>query len=114
MHSSERLPFFAAITCAENVADLLARYAPCGNVDVFGILRVDGDVIENVIIATQTGKPRPLVSRIVGGKKVPGAGAHQDMARVGRIISQAARVATVRPECLPGSGSKQRCTCQAQ
>src|SRR5436853_7690196 len=105
MHSSEGLPFFAAITCAENIADLLARYAPCGNVDVFGILRIDGDVVEHVIIATQTGKPRPIVSRIVRDKKLSGAGTQQEMVRIVRIISQAARVATVRPKCLPGCRS---------
>ena len=41
---------------------------------MFGILRIDDDVIQNIVIAAQVGEPRPIVSAIVGQEKTAGAG----------------------------------------
>ena len=50
---------------AEQVACLLILYTPGRNEDVLGILRIDCDVIENIIVtAAQVSKPAPVAAAI--------------------------------------------------
>ncbi len=78
MHAGKRFPVVAAIMRAIHVARLLVLDAPGGNINVFRILRIDGDVIENIVIAAQVGQARPIVSAIVRQEKRSRAGAQVD------------------------------------
>ncbi len=69
MHARQCFPVVAAIMRAIHIAGLLILNAPGGNIDVFGILRINGDVVENIVIATQVGQPRPVMPAIVGQEK---------------------------------------------
>ena len=81
MHAGKRFPVVAAIVGAIHVTRLLVLDAPGGNINVFRILRIDGDVIENVVIATQVRQASPIVSAIVRQEQAAGAGAQVDTDR---------------------------------
>ena len=79
-------------------------YAPGRNVNVFGILRIDGDVIENIVVAAQVGQARPVVSPVRGQEKRSGAGPKIDAVGILRVVSQAPHVASVRTQRGPLTG----------
>src|SRR5882672_8357084 len=45
VHPRQGIPFLAAVAAAEDVANLLAGYAPGRNIDVLWVLRIDHDVV---------------------------------------------------------------------
>jgi hypothetical protein len=96
VHRGQRLPVWPPSTGAEDFADLLARSAPRRHINTVGILRIDGDVVEHVIVAAQARQARPGASAIVRSKHLAGAGAEQDVIGIMRVVSQAARIAAVR------------------
>ena len=71
----------------EHVAGLLVHYAPRRNVNVFGILGINGDVIENIVVAAQMGQARPVVSPVRGQEKRSGAGPEINAVGILRVVS---------------------------
>ena len=84
---------------------MLVLYAPGRNEDVLGILRIDCDMIENIIVAAaQVSKPAPVAAAIGGRKNCSRAGSQKDVIRIVRIVAKAADVSTIRPQNRPLAG----------
>ena len=104
MHARQGFPVVAAIMRAIHVAGLLILDAPGGNINVFGILRIDDDVIENIVIAAQMGQPRPIVSAIIGEEKTAGAGTQVNTVGILRVEIQTPDITSVRTQGGPLTG----------
>jgi hypothetical protein len=61
-----------------------------------GILRVDGNMVEYVFVATEACQARPGSSAVIGTEHLAGAGAEQNVVGILRVVRQAARIAAVR------------------
>ena len=85
MHARKRFSVVAAVVRTKHVAGLLVHYAPRRNVNVFGILRINDDVIENIVIAAQVGQARPIVSSVRGQEERSRAGAEVDTVGILRV-----------------------------
>src|SRR4029077_13070876 len=91
---------------AIHIAGLLVLHAPGGNVNVFGILRINDDLIEKVVITAQVSQPAPIVSTIVGQEKTASAGTKVNMVGVLRVEIQTPDIASVRTHGGPLTGPK--------
>ena len=75
---------------------------------------VDGDVVENVVVASaEMREARPVAAAIIGNKHGSCVGAQEDMVWIVRIVGQAANIAAIRPQGGPltgpnGRGAEQR------
>src|SRR5208282_2947009 len=102
MHCRQSFPVLAAVVSAENVAGTLILNAPGGNENGLGVVGIDRDVIEHVIVATsQFGKPRPAMPTVLGDENHARAGTQENTVRLMRIISQTANVASIRTQNGP-------------
>src|SRR5579871_1639612 len=102
MHRGNRFPGSAGVVRAEDVAGLLVLYTPRRDVHLVGILGVDREVVDDVIVtAAQMGKPGPAMAGIAGNEDLAGAGAEKKMIGVFRIVGEAANIASVRSESSP-------------
>src|SRR5579863_5368896 len=109
MHTWQRFPLFAAVVGTENVAGALILHAPGGNKHGLGVVRIDGDVIEHIIIAaSQFGKSRPVMASIFGDENHACAGAQENTVRVVRIIGQTAYIASVGTQNRPLASPRTR------
>ena len=104
VHARKRFPVVAAIVRAIHIAGLLVLDAPGGHIDVFGILRIDGDVIEHIVIAAQMRQARPVMPAIVRQEQCSGAGAEVDTIGILRVEIQTPNIAPVRPQGCPLAG----------
>src|SRR5439155_9799763 len=102
----KRFPVIAAIVRAIHVAGLLVLKAPSGNINVFGVLRIDGDVIQNVVIATQVSQAGPIVSGVIRKKETAGAGAQVDTVGILGVEIQTPDIASVGSQGSPLAGPK--------
>src|SRR5579862_2780484 len=91
-----------------DISRLLIDYAPCGYVNVFRILRVNRDVIENVVVITQVSQARPVVSAVRRQEKCSRAGTKIDTVGILRVETQTPHVATVRTQRGPLTGPEGR------
>ena len=92
---------------AENVAGTLILNAPGGDENGLGVVRVDRNMIEHVVVATsQFGKSRPVMASIFGDENHARAGTEENAVRVMGIIGQAADVASIRTQNSPLAGSR--------
>src|SRR5258706_6670741 len=87
VHRGQVVPVAATVAGTENFANLLARYAPRRNINTVGILRIDGDMVEHVIVA-QARQARPWAACIVRSKHLAGTGANRDVIWIVRIVTQ--------------------------
>jgi hypothetical protein len=87
-----------------HIAGLLILHAPGRNKNVFGVLGIDGDVIEHIVIATEVRQPRPAVSAVGGYEESSGAGAEVNPIGILRVEIQTSDVATIRPQGSPLTG----------
>src|SRR5260221_2325121 len=98
---------------AVHISRLLIDYAPGGNVNVFRILWVDGDVIENIVVVPQMGQTRPVVSAVSRQEKRSGAGTKIVTVGILRVENQTPHVATIRSQrgavtCSEGHDGQRR------
>src|SRR4029077_12506549 len=83
VHVGKNLPGLAAIMAAEYITSLLVLNAPCGNVNSLGVLRIESNVVENIIIATsQVRKARPALAVIIRDEEGPSAVSQEDLVRI--------------------------------
>src|SRR5277367_1821615 len=102
MHRRKRFPLLAAVISTENIAGILILHAPGGDKHCLGILRINRDVIEHIIVASaELGKASPVMAAIFRDKNHTGASAEENAVRVLRIISEAAYVAPIRTQNGP-------------
>ncbi len=93
---------------AVHISRLLIDYAPRGNVNVFRILRINGDVIKNVVVVPQMGQTRPVVSAVRRQEKRSGTGTKIDTVGILRVETQTPHVATIRTQRGPLTGPEGR------
>jgi hypothetical protein len=107
MHGGKCFPGFSAVAGAKHVAGLLIFYAPSGDEHDVGILRVDNNVIQYIVVASaEMRKSRPTVSGIERLKQASSAGAEENVIKVARIIREAAGVSTIRSQYFPLFGPR--------
>src|SRR6202035_5767618 len=104
VHAGHRFPVVAAIMRAVHISRLLIDYAPRGNVNVFRVLRINSDVIKNVVVVTQMGQTRPVVSPVGRQEKRSGAGSKTDTVGTLWVEAKAPNVASVRTQRGPLTG----------
>jgi hypothetical protein len=107
VHGGKSFPIFAAILGAENVASLLALKAPRRNIDSLAVLRIEANVVQDVIVASaQMGKAIPTVAAVLRNEEYAGAGAKENVVRIAGIRGQTADVTTFRPQRRPLRGGQ--------
>src|ERR1700716_3214095 len=91
---------------AVDIACLLVLNAPGRNVDVVGILGVNGNVIKNVVIAAEMRQPRPTMSPVGREEKSSGTAAEVNTVGIVRVRTQTPNVSSFRTQSGPLSGPK--------
>jgi hypothetical protein len=106
VHRRQRSPGGAPIIRGKNLADLLAGCAPCRHINMIGIFGVDGNVVEHVLITAQARQARPGAPAIIRAEHLASTRAEQNVIGIVRVVSQAAGIAAIRTQYLPGPGGQ--------
>src|SRR5581483_3248720 len=111
MHSRQSFPSFAAIVRTVDFTSLLVFYTPYRHEHRVGILRIENDVVNYVVIAlTEMSETRPAMAAVFRLKDRPCTRAQKNVIRIARIRAQTTSISAVRSQNRPLTGPQCRCT----
>src|ERR1700739_2061138 len=113
MHRGERLPVFSASGRAKRVSQLLALCAPGRDIHELRVLRVQRNVVQNILVAcAEMGEARPILPTITRDKNDSRARSQKDAIGIVGIVGKTAYVASIRPQNSPLARPERRATGQ--
>src|ERR1700682_2177894 len=108
-HPGYGFPILTSVASAENIACILVLHAPRRYKNCLGVLRIESNVIEHIVIGrTEVSKTGPVVTAIFGLKNHACAGTQKHTVSIVGIVSQAPDIAPVRTQNSPLSGPGNR------
>src|ERR1700730_18248506 len=108
-HPGYGFPILTSVASAENIACILVLHAPRRYKNCLGILRIESNVIEHIVIGrTEVSKTGPVVTAIFGLENHARAGAQKHPVRIMWIVGQAPDIAPVRAQNSPLTGPRNR------